>query len=197
MDNYPDTTYGGDVSAPWNKADEPESAFELSPIEKLAVAQAIYKIAAEAVKTKTPTNLRGEVDAIMADKFDRAKSIGLSPRSFDVELFGKKVGTYSITLTESVPSSEKVELKVTDGDAYEKWALENRCYTIDKNACIRHFIDTGELPDGCMPETVIVPEVLGGTIKSTALRIDAGKVLDTLDAKQLEEAAYMLLEGGN
>ena len=197
MNNYPDTTYGGDATAPWNQPDESEEAFELSPIERLAVAQAIYKIAAEAVKTRTPANLRGEVDAIMAEKFDRAKSIGLSPRSFDVELFGKKVGTYSITLTESAPSSEKVELKVTDGEAFEKWAIENGCFTIDKSACAKHFIDTGELPDGCMPEKVIVPEVLGGTIKSTALRIDAGKVLDTLDAKQLEEAAYMLLEGGN
>ena len=199
MDNYPDTTWGGDPGAPWNQPDPPEPEeyeLELNDVEKLAIAQAYYKSVAELVKTRDPYNLRGRVDAEMRRTYESLReSLGTAPKSFDIELFGKKVGTYSITTTKPEPSKTTVELKVTNNDELLSWAVKNGYVVVDMDAVTDHFTAFGEVPPGCEPETIQIPEIEGGEIKSTALRINTEKVVNAL-GPQLETVTYKLLEGG-
>ena len=192
--NYPMGVTG--ASDYFNQPDAPEEdEFELSPVEKLAIAQAFQKAVGELTKTGVSTNLRGIVDAEMEDRFEQARKIGLAPKSFDVELLGQKVGTYSITTAKDEPSKTVSRLVATDAAAYRKWAVENGFYKIDEEAVTQHFIESGEVPDGCVVEETVIPEVVGGGITRTTLRIDQAKVANVLDDHQLMEASYMLLGG--
>lgn len=192
--NYPMGVSGS--SRYFDQPDPPEEdAFELSPVEKLAIAQAFQKAVGELTKTGVATNLRGEVDAEMERRFERARAIGLAPKSFDVELLGRKVGTYSITTSEGKPSRVESRLVTTDAGAYLEWAYERGFVRIDDAAVTANFIATGEIPDGCDVEEVFVPAVDGGAITRTTLRIDQAKVANVLDEEQLAEASYMLLGG--
>lgn len=212
-DNLPDATWTGDPMAPWNREDEPEyepasldewdegsdGDFALSPMEKLAVAQAFYKAVSEVVSTKDPASLRSQVDGQMREQFERMRQAGTAPKSFDVELMGRKVGTYSITTTKATPQEERVEFVVEDQAAFDMWAMDNgfakQAVVIDHAAVMAHFEQTGDVPDGCYPRNVVVPAVEGGYIKSTSLRVDKEKVVRALGT-QLESATYQLLEEG-
>jgi len=192
-DNYPMGVSG--ASEYFEQPDEQEDAFELSAVEKLAIAQAFQKAVGELTKTGVPTNLRGEVDAEMERRFEVAKAIGLAPKSFDVELLGHKVGTYSITTSEEKPSRTESRLVKHDPDAYLRWAIERGFVRVDDGAVMANFANTGEVPDGCEVEMVVIPAVEGGEIARTSLRIDKAKVANVLSDKQLAEAGYMLLGG--
>lgn len=169
---------------------------DFSPIEKLAVAQALFKAVGEHVKTKDPGNLRGEVDALMAESYEKARAQGIAPKSFDIEINGTKVGTYSITAEKPVEEKHDVELEVEDAEAFEKWAVERGFARtqVDMASVRRYFDETGEVPDGSKPVSVIIPAVEGGGIKSTSLRVDPEKVARAL-GPQLEPVTYAFLEG--
>lgn len=193
-DNYPLGTWSGDPAAPWNAedGDYDEGAYELSPVEQLAIAQAFYKAAADLVSTKKSGNLRSAVD----DEYRKLyESTGA--KSFDVKLFGGKVGTYSIVVEKPTESTSHVEIKVRDGSAFDKWARDNKFVveSVDWDAVYSHLDDTGEVPEGCDIETVITPGRPGGAIKSTSLRIDQHEVLDAV-GYELGNVSAMLLEGG-
>lgn len=192
-DNYPMGANG--ASEYFDQPDEQEDAFELSAVERLAIAQAFQKAVGELTKTGVPTNLRGEVDAEMERRFEVARSIGLAPKSFDVELLGRKVGTYSISTSEEKPSRTESRLVKTNPDDYRKWAIERGFIRVDDDAVMANFNETGEVPDGCKVDVVVIPAVEGGAITRTTLRIDKAKVANVLDERQLAEASYMLLGG--
>lgn len=196
MDNYPDGTWSGDPRAPWN---EPEEAEIIDPehdaeaIKNLAVAQALYKVVKERVGTGDPYNLRGEVDAIMRERFEQARKLGIAPKSFDIEIDGEKVGTYSITTSKPKPAETRMELQVGSKAELTKWAYERGFVSVDLKAVQAYFEDTGEVPDGCEIAPVTVPADKGGKITRTALKIDPVKVSCSLGA-QLGDAAKFLLE---
>lgn len=76
--------------------------------ERFAIAQALHNAVAEAVKTKTPGNLRAE-----ADEASKALYRETGGKSRDILLCGAKVGEMRVE-TES-------RWKVTDPEAYATW----------------------------------------------------------------------------
>lgn len=169
---------------------------ELSPIEKLAVAQALFKSVKEQVETKNEYNLRGQVDAIYSETYEELRKHGAAPTSFDVEINGQKVGTYSITPTKATEERSEVELVIEDNDAFMAWASERGFAKMqaDMKAVYRYFDETGDIPEGAKPVDVVIPAIDGGGIKSTTLRVNPEKVARAM-GPQLEPAVYALLEG--
>lgn len=163
---------------------------ELTNVEKLAIAQGFQKAVGEMVKTKTPTNLRGIVDAQMADNYRL-----FGAKSFDVNLLGEKVGTYSLTVSKPTESKIKTVLEVVDKEEFMAWAFAHGFVKVDQCAVDMHFAATGEVPDGCEPEEVVVPGEVGGEVVRTTLKVEPELVMKAL-GNRLEEATTMLLEGG-
>ena len=177
MNNYPD---GVDGSHPYfnepNEVEMIDPEADAEKIKKLAVAQALFKSVKEMVKTGDEFNLRGEVDCIMAERFAQARKIGLAPKSFDIEIDGEKVGTYSITTTKPKPEETHMELRIDSRPELVEWALSLGYFDIDMNAVQGHFERTGEVPAGCELVPVTTPAVEGGKISRTTLRIDTEAV---------------------
>ena len=115
----------------------------MEDMERLAIAQAVYKMVADAISTKNPDSLRGRLDAAMLDAYD-ANGI----KSRDLRIGNDKVGTYSVTVKKAVHRSH---VEVTDEDAYEMWADANGLtkVVVDAAAVQAWTEDTGEVPDGC------------------------------------------------
>jgi hypothetical protein len=198
MNNYPDGVDGS--HAYFNEPNEVEAKVidpeaDAEEIKRLALAQALFKAIKAEVGTGNEFNLRGRVDAIMAERFAQAKQLGLAPKSFDVEIDGEKVGTYSITTTKAKPAESHVELRVSDEEELLRWALKNGCWKVDMDSVNAMFAATGEVPPGCEAKEVTTPAVEGGKISRTSLRIDPEKVSYSLGA-DLGEMARYLLEGG-
>lgn len=198
MSNYPDGVDGS--HAYFNEPDEAEAEVidleaDAEDIKNLAVAQALFKAIKAEVGTGNEFNLRGRVDAIMAERFAQAKQLGLAPKSFDVEIDGEKVGTYSITTTKAQPVETRMELQVDSKVALLEWALPLGYIDVDMAAVREHLERTGEVPGGCELVPVETPAVEGGKISRTSLRIDPEKVALALGA-QLGDVARDLLEGG-
>jgi len=195
-DNYPLGVSGS--SDYFNEPEEAEvidHAADAEDIKRLALAQALFKAIKAEVGTGNEFNLRGRVDGIMRERFAQARQLGLAPKSFDVEIDGEKVGTYSITTTKAQPAESHVELRVADEEALLRWAVENGCWKVDMEAVNALFAATGEVPLGCEPHEVSTPAIEGGKISRTSLRIDPEKVAEALGG-ELGDAARELLEGG-
>lgn len=79
--------------------------------ERFAVAQAVYGLAGAMVKTKTPGNLRADMDAEALELYD-AHGV----KSKELRVGGRKVGTLSLNV-ESMP-------QVCDAEAWRSWMLE-------------------------------------------------------------------------
>ena len=153
-------------------------------IEQLAVAQAVYKLAAAQVSTREPGNLRAEVDEHFREMFDATGG-----KSFEVRVAGKNVGTYFVKTTKP---STSVRLKVTDRRALMAWCEANDALSVEPD--IRRvesiFAETGEVPDGCETEATATP---GGEYAGSSLRIDPVKVNDALAGA---DVLPMLMGGG-
>jgi hypothetical protein len=165
---------------------------ELTDSEKLAIAQAFMNSIGKLVETKNPCNLRGRVDEQMKEMYRENPIAG---RSYDVKVLGRKVGTYSLTVSKPKPKKVEKTLEVTDKNALFEWAVAEGFVDIDMAAVTEHFKKCGEIPDGCEPLEVVTPEIVGGEITKTTLKIDPEEVARALGT-QLEPMAYLLLEGG-
>lgn len=165
---------------------------ELTDVEKLIVKQAIFNAVADDVKTKEPSNLRGQLDEIMKESYYGNPMAG---KSYDLRLMGQKVGTYSLTVSKGKPQEVRRSFEVEDKDRFTAWAEENGFVKIDMEAVQAHFAATGEIPEGCSGIEVIVPEVVGGVVTRTTVKVDQAEVGRVL-GPQLESIAYALLEGG-
>lgn len=198
-DNYPDTTWAGDPDAPWNKVEEePEeedflagyddSWADMSDVERLIVVQALFNAIAGECKTNNPGNMRGAVDAYFKNLWEQTGA-----KSFDLKLFGRKVGTFSIVTTKGTPQSERTEIAPIDQAAFLKWAAEHDFMVPDMEAIKDHFALTGEVPDGCEAVKVITPEVEGGEFKNTRLVVEADKVSDEMGERMLAATRHMML----
>ena len=132
-------------------------------IEQLAVAQAVYKLAAEKVKTNEPGNLRAEVDAHYRELFEQTGA-----KSFDIRIGEEKVGTYSVKVTK--PKRQTV-CDCYDQSAYLAWCEEHGFVrkVIDEDAASAYFEETGELPFGCNVTEVETP---GGQYAGGSLCVD-------------------------
>ena len=158
---------------------------ELNDVQRLAIAQALYKCAAELVDTKNPDSLRSRVDRGYKELYEQTGS-----KSFDVLLNGQQVGNYSIRFSKPQPEKMRYSFEVQSYEDLAKWITAN-CTDDDFSDFIAEnmeqfaewiFNKTGEICGGCDTVQVITPAVektyLGGTLK-----IDAQAVQDaTRDA---------------
>ena len=101
----------------------------MNDIQRLCVAQALYKAIAGAVKTRTPGNLRSVLDAELVRMYEQTGA-----KSFDIkDDYGTKIATASSTV--------KGGWEVTDPDAFDAWRRESG-FLAD-----RQVIDWGVLTD--------------------------------------------------
>ena len=165
------------------------SDYEFSPVEKLAVAQAFQNKVGKMTKTGVPDNLRGQADAVYRQLYEQTGA-----KSFEVKLFGSKVGTYSITPTKDEPEQTVASLVVTDMNALLDWALGCGFITVDMERIQEHFESCGEIPEGCAVVERTIPAKKGGEFGKSTLRIDSESVLDAIQGA-LPQTAQMLLGG--
>ena len=101
----------------------------MNDIQRLCVAQALYKAIASAVKTRTPGNLRAVLDDDLRRLYEQTGA-----KSFDIkDDYGTKIATASSTV--------KGGWEVTDPDAFDAWRRESG-FLAD-----RQVIDWGVLTD--------------------------------------------------
>ena len=167
---------------------------EQQDLERLAVAQAVYKAVADIVSTKNPDGMRAEADRQLMDAYAQ-----MGVRSMDLKVAGQKVGTYSVTLAKAVPEKQAARLDVTDHGELVRWlkedpdAMDSLIEMYADQYAQALFAASGEVPDGCEATTVVTPAQPEHP-KGTTLRVDVHKVAEALKG-QLPEAVAGLLEG--
>lgn len=164
---------------------------ELNPVEKLAILQALQNRIGDMVKTKDPGNLRGEVDAMMVDMYQNNPLAG---KSFDVKLFGQKVGTYSLTVSKAKPQKKRWDIDVLDEVEFRQWCADMGFLEVNMKAVNDYVNKTADIPEGCDVVTVIEPEIVGGTVTRTTLKVQPEEVARVM-GNNLGEFAELLLEG--
>ena len=143
----------------------------LNDVERLAIAQTLFKLTGELVDTKNPDSLRGCVDEQYRQLYEQTGA-----KSYDVELNGQDVGTYSIRFSKPKESETRLSFEVYDYFALAEWFDEipddviRHYVSVDLNQFAEwYFTDTGEMPDGCDIEKIITPatekQYIGGTLK--------------------------------
>lgn len=165
---------------------------ELSNVEKLAVCQAFQKAVGEHTKTGRSDNLRGMVDAEMRERYEADPMAG---KSYDVKVLGRKVGTYSLTVSKPKPSKVETGLQVDDEEELFGWAWNEGFMTVDMDAVLCHFKGCGEVPAGCSVTETVIPGEVGGEVTRTTLKVEPFAVESALGG-MLGDAARDLLEGG-
>ena len=122
----------------------------MTPIERLAIEQAIYNAIGEDLKTGRTGNLRGEVNEVYLDLYQRTGATG-----FEVRVNGQKVGTYGFNKVRGQKERTVTELRVTDPDALVAWDDDDfdvwcALWVLDHiEQLAREYAQaTGELPDG-------------------------------------------------
>ena len=143
----------------------------MDKVERLALAQALYKIAGQLVDTKNPDSLRSEVDRYFKAQYDETGS-----KSFDVKINDDVVGVYSVKFSKEQPSETRRMMEVRDYIALSQWAASLTAEEIlgyfgrDLQPLAEWwFAETGELADGCtMAEIVTLAQpkqYIGGSLK--------------------------------
>lgn len=195
MENYPPGV--SEASAPWNVEAEIIEEPEADEVTQFIVAQALYKAIAEKVKTGKAHNMRGRIDAHFAELWEKTRAMGAPAKSFDLEINGTKVGTYSITAAAAEPAHDERRIVTTDDAALLRWCMERGFVQVDRAKVEDWINDTGELPDGMDAETVHV-DARPARIARTTVRIP--KPFDALYALgegNLEQSILELTEGGD
>lgn len=169
---------------------------ELNDIERLTLAQALYKMAGELVDTKNPDSLRSMVDESFLRLYEETGS-----RTFDVKLNGEVVGTYSLRFSKPKESEARYSFEVDDYEALAKWYEGVPVETIlhyvalDLNQFAEWYLaDTGELPEGCVMEKVVTPAI-GKTYQGGTLKIDVEKVKEAVSGFLPSRYVFGLLGG--
>ena len=168
----------------------------LSDIERLAVEQALYKVIAQDVDTKTPDNLRGRVNDHYRELYEQTGATG-----FEVRIAGQKVGTYGFSKVKAQPARKESSVEVVDMDALMAWDsddfndfisrwIEGNLATLAR----AYFEESGELPDGMAVMEYERPAVPAGIRPNGTLRIDPAKVAQAL-GNQLPSTVAGLLGG--
>lgn len=169
----------------------------MNDIERLAVAQAVYKAVADMVSTKNPDSLRSRADADMLGNYER-----MGMKSVDLRVNGEKVGTYSVKVSKPTPATNRTRLVVDDSEEAYRWAVrsatdefEDWCIANIDRFCEYALSEFGEVADGAhvvTEETAAQPERATGTV----LKVDPPKVAHALGT-QLPQAVAGFLTGGD
>ncbi len=148
-------------------------------VQKLAIAQAFYNAAVKMVSTKDPKSLRSQADEYFAEQYFKTGS-----KSFDINLNGETVGTYSIKF--SKPTEEKTvsELVIDDYVEVAKWSKQlsddELRLIVESNLewlANQVFKSYGEVPMGCHVRRTVIPakgkEYAGGMLKVDVQKVAA------------------------
>ena len=169
----------------------------MTPIERLAVEQAVYNVIGEDLKAGRTGNLRGEVNEFYLSLYEQTGATG-----FEVRVNGQKVGTYGFNRVKGTPAREVTELRVTDQAALmadeseefvawcARWLESHLC-----DLAMDYATETGELLDGMGWVTETVPATPDGIRPNGTLRVRADKVAAALGGA-LPSYVAGLLEGG-
>lgn len=168
----------------------------LTDIERLTLAQALYKMAGELVDTKNPDSLRSAVDEGFLRLYEETGS-----KSFDVKLNGEVVGTYSLRFSKPKESEARNSFEVSDYEALAKWFDGVPVETILHYAALDltqfaewYFTHTGELPEGCELVKVVTPAI-GKEYQGGTLKIDVEKVKSAANSLLPSRYVFGLLGG--
>lgn len=152
---------------------------EVSNMERLAVAQAVYKKVGKYVSTKDPDSLRSECDREFLQMFE---DTGVDRTQ--VRVNGVKVGTYSARETKPV---ERARVVVDDPDAFLRWCVREGYVVPDRDAVQQALERDGVVPEGAH----VVTETVAGSV-GTVLRVDEDKVVEALAGRLPGTVALML-----
>jgi hypothetical protein len=135
----------------------------MTDLEKLAIAQGLYKAVGAIVSTKDPNSLRSQLDMTLMDMYGGTPPVD----RIVLEINGTEVGKLSISRKKA---THKAEFVVEDTAAMWAWLhneadetlLEDIVPTIAK-ALDAYVERTGDVPDGCSVRHIDTPEGIGGT----------------------------------
>ena len=166
----------------------------LSPLQQLALLDALQKAAKKQTDPKNGDSLRSDADvalmeAYAADGTDRRRII----------INGLEVGTLSMTFTKA---SETDELRIIDSDELVRWLQTTDEGTDVLRAVVQGNASTrsamlnaakgyGFLPDGCILEHVVTPS----RPKGTMLRVKEREVAQALQGELPAAVAGVLMSG--
>lgn len=153
----------------------------MTELERLAIAQAIYKRIGGYVSTKDSCSLRSECDRELLQMFENN---GID--RVQVRANGVKVGTLSVRETKG---KHMTVIHVTDEDAYLRWCSDNGYMTVDE-AGVKAAVES----DGIIPDGVEVESIETAPTYSSVLRIDEDAVFEAFGDK-LPGAVSGMLEG--
>ena len=169
---------------------------DYAPMEQLAIKQALFKVLADDVGTRDPSNLRGYVSADIISRYQQTGA-----KSYDLRLEGKKVGTMGVSVSKETEERTERRFEVTDDAALDAWvrgedaqAFWDAYVTSHRDEFARWYFECmGELPDGCEMADVVIP-AQPERITGTSLRVDPKRVARALGAN-LPSAVVGLLGG--
>jgi hypothetical protein len=135
----------------------------MTDLEKLAIAQGLYKAVGAIVSTKDPNSLRSQLDMTLMDMYGGTPPVD----RIVLEINGTEVGKLSISRKKA---THKAEVVVEDTAAMWAWLhneadetlLEDIVPTIAK-ALDAYVERTGDVPDGCSVRHIDTPEGIAGT----------------------------------
>jgi len=173
-----------------------KSFSDYTPMEQLAIKQALFKVLAADVDTKDPDSLRGYVSADIIGRYEQTGA-----KSYDLRIGGMKVGTMSVTVSKETDERTERRFEVTDDAKLDAWVRGDDAQqfwdayiTSHRAEFARWYFECmGELPDGCemVEETIPAqPE----RVKGTTMRVDPKKVAKALGS-ELPGAVAGLLGG--
>ena len=171
---------------------------ELTDVQRLAVAQAVYKAVSAVVSTKDGDSLRSECDRVLVDQYERTGA-----KSYDVPINGIKVGTYSVKVSKAKPKRKAPRAWVDDWDEFIDWLTHE-----DEADCwLRSLIEehgdelaseilheTGEIAPGCAAQLDYCEPAEPSRVTGTTLRVDAAAVAEAM-GPMLGERVMGLLGG--
>lgn len=170
----------------------------MNEIEQLAIMQALYNVIGGEVKTGNPDNLRGRVNDIYRGYYEQSHG-----KSYDVQLNGESVGTYTFPKTKAEPAKTVTTIEVVDYAmlrAYEddNWLDWIGRWTVEHiGELAREYVEqTGEVLPGVDVRVEEIPAKPAGIRPNGTLRVYPEKVAQAM-GNQLGETVRGLLESSN
>lgn len=170
----------------------------MNEIEQLAIMQALYNVIGGEVKTGDPDNLRGRVNDIYRGYYEQSHG-----KSYDVQLDGQSVGTYTFPKTKAEPAKTVTTIEVVDYNmlrAYEddNWLDWIGRWTVEHiGELAREYVEqTGEVLPGVDVRVEEIPAKPAGIRPNGTLRVYPDKVAQAMGPR-LGEAVRGLLESSN
>lgn len=170
---------------------------ELTDVQRLAIAQAVFKAVSAVVSTKDPDSLRSECDRVLVEQYERTGA-----KSYDVPINGTKVGTYSVKVSKAKPKRKAPRVWVDDGDEFAEWLASEDGAGWLRQLVEEHgdeiafgvFYETGEIAPGCVAQPDYCEPAEPARVTGTTLRVDADAVAEAM-GPMLGERVMGLLGG--